>query len=141
MMARQAPSAPPQAIERSSSTLPYPSTPERGQGAADLLRQAEVPLTRKMIALALDGDRVALRCCMEQIASLAANQPVQFDLPPINGAADLPVATRSILEAVSTGRITPSAAAALSKCLAIHMDALVNVDLLQRLKYLEELES
>jgi len=137
---RLVPSVPPNVAERSGSTLRYTPTSEGGEGAADLLRQAQVPLTRKLIALALNGDRVALRCCMEQIASLTADRPIQLDLPPIHSVADLPVATRAILEAVSSGRITPSAAAALSKCIATHMDALTNVDLLQTLERLEQVE-
>lgn len=64
-------------------------------------------LTRKAIDLALEGDTVALRLCLERIAPPRKDVPVAFDLPTMVTAQDAAKASAAILEAVSLGSLTP----------------------------------
>ncbi len=45
-------------------------------------------ITQKAVDMALAGDTTALRLCLERIALARKDSPVQFDLPPIEDAAD-----------------------------------------------------
>ncbi|HWN80221.1 MAG TPA: DUF5681 domain-containing protein [Bradyrhizobium sp.] len=47
--------------------------------------QAEA-LTQKAIQMALDGDPVALRLCLDRLCPPRRDRPVSFPLPPITGA-------------------------------------------------------
>ena len=73
-----------------------------------LLDGEAVALTRKAIQAALEGDTVALRLCLERIAPVRKDAPVQFDLPAMNSAEDAAKAAASVLSAVSSGEVTPT---------------------------------
>ena len=68
--------------------------------------QAEA-LTQTAVTKALEGDSVALRLCMERIASAPKDQPISFSLPKMNSALDASEAAGSVLTAVSEGKLTP----------------------------------
>ena len=74
--------------------------------APDLEGEAEA-LTRQAVAMALDGDTTALRLCLERIAPPRKDTPVAFHLPPMETAADAAKTAAGVLEAVSTGDLTP----------------------------------
>lgn len=65
-------------------------------------------LTRKAIQAALGGGTVALRLCLERIAPVRKDVPVQFDLPAMHSAIDAANAAASVLSAVSQGDVTPT---------------------------------
>ena len=65
-------------------------------------------LTRKAIEMALQGDGVALRLCLDRIAPPRKDSPVQFALPPMATAHDAAQAAGAILEAVADGELTPT---------------------------------
>ena len=65
-------------------------------------------LTRKAIESALGGDSVALRLCLERIAPVRKDAPVQFALPEMNSAEGAAKAAGAVLSAVSDGKLTPS---------------------------------
>jgi hypothetical protein len=94
-------------------------------------------LTQKAIDLALAGDMQALRLCMDRLAPPRRDRPVTFDLPRIETIADLPQATRAIMEAVAAGELTPSEAAELGKLVDAHAKAIEVTDLHRRLEALE----
>jgi hypothetical protein len=94
-------------------------------------------LTQKAIDLALAGDMQALRICMDRLAPVRRDRPVMFDLPRIETIADLPQATRAIMEAVAAGELTPSEAAELGKLVDAHAKAIEVTDLHRRLEALE----
>src|SRR6516162_8270791 len=54
-----------------------------------LLDGEAAALTHKAVAFALAGNPNALRLCVERILAPRRDRPVQFDLPPIRGAADI----------------------------------------------------
>lgn len=98
--------------------------------------QAEA-LTQKAIDLAMDGDIVALRLCLDRLAPARRDRPVTFDLPKIETAADLPKATRAIMEAVAAGELTPSEAAELGKLVDAHATAITVTQLAERLNAID----
>lgn len=94
-------------------------------------------LTKKCIALALEGDRTALRLAMERIAPLRKGRPVTFTLPAIGGANDINAAVGAVAEAMARGEITPEEAAAIANVLDMKRRAIETVDIERRLDALE----
>src|SRR5215204_7675724 len=94
-------------------------------------------LTRKAIEMALSGDTVALRLCLDRLAPVRKDRPVTFALPKIETTADLPKASAALLEAVASGELTPSEAAELGKLVEAHVRAIEATELQVRLKRLE----
>jgi uncharacterized protein DUF5681 len=60
-------------------------------------------LTRKAIEMALAGDTVAMRLCMDRIVPARKDRPVPFTLPKLETAADALAATAALVEAVAAG--------------------------------------
>jgi hypothetical protein len=69
--------------------------------------QAEA-LTQRAVELALDGDTVALRLCLERLAPPPRDAPVEFTLPPMKTSRDAAEAAGAVLQAVSQGELTPA---------------------------------
>ncbi len=65
-------------------------------------------LSRKAIEMALAGDSVALRLCLDRLAPARKDSPVQFPLPRMTTARDAAQAAGAVLEAVSEGDLTPT---------------------------------
>jgi len=61
-------------------------------------------LTRKAVALALDGDPTAMRLCFDRIIAPRRARPVHLDLPPIVEAADIANAMGAITRRHYAGR-------------------------------------
>ena len=84
--------------------------------AAEALLDGEAEaLTRKAIEMALGGDTVALRLCLERIYPPRKDRPVTFSLPPITCARDAADISAAVTAAVSNGDITLSEAAEIAK--------------------------
>lgn len=95
-------------------------------------------LTRKAIEMALEGDTVALRMCMDRLMPVRKDRPITFTLPEIESAADLTKATKALMQGVADGEITPSEAAELSKLVDAHVKAVEVRDVAARLAALEQ---
>lgn len=102
-----------------------------------LLAGESEALTRKAIELALSGDIVALRLCLDRIAPARKERTIYFDMPAISSASDLPLATASLLDAASSGDLTPSEARELGALVDTHIKAIEVADLYARLELLE----
>lgn len=76
--------------------------------ALELMDGEAEALSRKAVELALAGDTVALRLCLERVAPPRKDGPVSFALPSMNGAKDAAVAAGAVLQAVSAGDLTPA---------------------------------
>jgi hypothetical protein len=94
-------------------------------------------LTRKAMALALDGDASAMRLCFERIIAPRRARPVHLDLPPIAEAADIARAMAAITAAVAEGAITPGEGAEIGMVVETYLRALEASDFDRRLKALE----
>ena len=79
--------------------------------------QAEA-LTQKAVDMALAGDTVALKICIDRIFPPRKDRPVTFPLPPINSARDAADVMSSVMNAVATGQLTPADASEISKVVA-----------------------
>lgn len=77
------------------------------RAALELLDGEAEALTRQAVTMALGGDGVALRLCLERIAPPRRDAPVQFDLPRMATARDAATAAGAVLEAVASGELTP----------------------------------
>ena len=98
-------------------------------------------LTCKAIELALSGDVTALKLCLERLAPPRKETPVQFDLPPLEGAAAAVAAFQSILGGVANGNLTPSEASKLAVLVEGYRKALETEEFEHRLDALEEREA
>ena len=105
---------------------------------AEMLLDGEADaLTRKAVALALGGDALALRLCLDRVIAPRRDRPVHFDLPPIADIADVAKAMAAITAAVAEGAITPSEGAAVARVVDAHVRAVEASDFDRRLKALE----
>ena len=85
--------------------------------AEALIGRKTVPLTNKLIELALLGDRAALRACLDRIAPPRREPPIDLDLPVVNTRADLLAALTEIASATASGALTSTQSAALTQML------------------------
>ena len=77
------------------------------QAVLALLQGEAEALSRKAIEMALAGDGVALRLCLDRIAPPRKDSPAQFPLPRISSAQDAAQAAGAVLTAVADGELTP----------------------------------
>jgi hypothetical protein len=75
-----------------------------------LLEGESEALTRKAVELALAGDPVALRLCIERILPVCRERAVRLTLPPIEGVSDVSAATNVVTSAPARGALTPGEA-------------------------------
>ena len=80
-------------------------------------------LTRKAIELALAGDGMALRLCLERILPPRKERPVEIELPPLAGSEDAVAASAALLAAVAAGAIAPGEAREVGRLLELHLKA------------------
>jgi hypothetical protein len=103
-----------------------------------LLEGEAEALTRKAVELAKEGNPVALRLCLERLLPPRKDRPINFTLPEVKEAGDLPKALLAILAAVAQGEITPGEgqrlAAMLATMLATYEKGLVTAEWEGRLK-------
>jgi len=95
-------------------------------------------LTRKAVDMALAGDTVALRLCLERIAPPRKDAPVRFDLPPMESAASASAAMGAILAGVASGDLTPGEGGAIAGLVEGYRKALETTEFEARLKAVEE---
>lgn len=99
--------------------------------------EAEV-LTRKAVELALEGDTVALRLCLERIAPPARERPIEnFRLPSLNNSQSVLEALEIVAQRLSSGELLPSEAKAICLLLDKYHQHLEITVLAQRLESLE----
>ena len=114
-----------------------PGNPGRPKGARHRITRVAEALTRKAVDLALAGDSMALRLCLERILPPRKERPVDIELPSLTGAKDAVAASAALLAAVAGGEIAPGEATAIGKLLELHLRAIEAHDLETRLAALE----
>ena len=100
--------------------------------------QAEA-LTQKAVDMALAGDTVALRLCLERIYPARRDRPVTFALPPITSARDAADISAAVMAAVSNGDITLSEASEIGKLIDSYVKAYQTAELNDRVACVEQL--
>jgi len=103
----------------------------------NLLAEEAEAIGRKAVEMAKGGDLAAIRLCMARLAPARKDEPVAFELPPIEKAADGVAAAASIVAAVAAGELTPSQAAELCKVIDVYVRALDSKGFDERLTKLE----
>lgn len=96
-------------------------------------------LTRRAVDLALAGDTVALRLCLERLVAPAKDRPIRtgaVSLPPV-GQGNVAGAIAAVVESVAAGSLTPAEGQALAGLLEVHRKALESEDFERRLAALE----
>lgn len=99
--------------------------------------QAEA-ITAKCIEMAISGDGLAMRLCMERVVPLRRGRPVKFNLPKLEGPADLTRALGGLLQATADGSLTPEEAGTIAAILETKRRAHETVELETRLLALEK---
>lgn len=94
-------------------------------------------ITRKVIELALAGDTTTLRLCLDRLLPPRRERPVQFNLPPLQSAADAPGAVAAIAAATAAGEITPGEAAEFTKLVDTFVRAIEVYETARRLRSAE----
>ena len=94
-------------------------------------------ITQKAIEMALAGDTVALRLCIERIAPARKDAPVEFNLPNVETARDAAQAASALLRAVSEGVVTPLEGATVMGLLEQYRRTLEASDFEKRIEALE----
>jgi hypothetical protein len=106
-----------------------------------LLEGQHQALTQKAVDLALAGDTVALRLCLDRIAPPRKDAPIKIDLPPVRTVADAVDASVAVLAAVAEGEVTPDEAGRVMALLTAHRGIVEAGDLEARIAALEAKEA
>ena len=107
------------------------------QAVLALLEGEGEALTRKAIEMALAGDGVALRLCLDRIAPPRKDNPVQFALPQMASAHDAAKTAAAVLEAVAGGELTPAEGAQVMSLIDGYRKVLELLELEARISALE----
>jgi hypothetical protein len=94
-------------------------------------------ITRRAVALALEGDGAALRLCLERIAPPRRDAPVTFALTPMTTALDAANAAAAVLGAVAEGELTPGEGAHVMALIETYRRTLETTELEARVWALE----
>jgi len=94
-------------------------------------------IARKAIELAKAGETAALRMCLDRLVRARKDEPVVFDLPLLDTAADSVAAAARIVAAVAAGDLTPSEAVDVAKVIDVYVGALATKGFEERLNKLE----
>lgn len=95
-------------------------------------------VTRKCIALALQGDRSALRLCMERISPARRDACIRMRLPSIHGAQDVDRAAEKVTQAIRRGEITPEEGQTMMTILEMRSRVIERSEFETRMKNLEQ---
>jgi hypothetical protein len=108
------------------------------RAAQELLNSEAQTITRKAVDLAIEGNPVALRLCLERILPPRKDRPVSIGLPKVERAGDITKALSTILAAVAQGEITPTEALDLAGLVELLRRGIETGEIEDRLQVLEE---
>lgn len=94
-------------------------------------------ITRKAIEKAKEGNMAAIRICLDRLAPPRKDRHIEFTLPKMEKASDAAAASATIIEATSSGELTPSEAGELLKIVEGYARTLQVSDFEERLERLE----
>ena len=111
----------------------------RGKPGDDLLDQFAPHLMGECIRRALkEGDRTALRLCVERVSPTRRGAALSFGLPTIRSAQDAERAAAKVTQALHRGQCTPAEATEVMKFLQAHTRLLQDLQWERRLDKLEQ---
>ena len=109
--------------------------------AESLLDGESEALTRQVIDMALAGDIVALRICLDRILPPRRERPIRFNMPPLKTIADALAAMPLIAEGVARGELSASEVGTLLGLVDSFIKGLSQVEFDTRLSALENKNS
>ena len=95
-------------------------------------------LTRKCISLGLQGDRNALRLCIERVSPARRDACIRLSLPKIETAQDVGLAAEKVTQAIQRGKITPEHGAKMMNILEMRSRVIERSELEKRIQNLEQ---
>jgi hypothetical protein len=95
-------------------------------------------IVRKAIELAKKGDVSMIRALLGYILPPKPDRHLKLTLPAIETAEDALLVSRSIVEAIATGELSPAEGADMAKALETHVKLVEVLDLERRLVALEQ---
>src|SRR5258708_10363080 len=104
----------------------------------EMLEDSGMGILARLRLMALQGDRTAMRLCLERLLPVRKGRPVYFRLPVMNTVADVAKAQRMVLQQVSKGFLTPEEGQSVSGMIQTTLQCLLAGDLLPRLEKLEQ---
>ncbi|MGA2717225.1 MAG: hypothetical protein ABSG41_29455 [Bryobacteraceae bacterium] len=104
----------------------------------ELLDEYKLPLTRKCISLAGQGDRSAMRICMDRIFPPRRDACIRMSLPPIKTARDVDKAAERVTQAIGRGKIAPAEGAIMMEILKTRSEIIESVHTVSRIEKLEK---
>jgi hypothetical protein len=116
-----------------------PGARNRATLAVEALFDGEAEkLSRKAVEMALEGNAVALRLCLDRIAPPRRGRPITLDIGAVKTPADLADAQAVVLTAMAAGEITSEEAADVARVIEAVGSAYERRELESRLAVLEE---
>ena len=103
-----------------------------------ILERSAEEMTNRLVELAVKGEFAALKFALARLAPPRRDTPVEFDLPPIDGADDTQRASSAILAAIAAGDLTPNEARSIMAMLVVHKDIVTAGDHERRLDEIEK---
>jgi hypothetical protein len=104
----------------------------------DLLEEYAPHLVRKCIALALQGERSAMRICMERISPARRDALIRMSLPKIGTAQDVDKAAETVMQGIGRGVITPADGEKMMNIFEMRSRIIGDVQVESRITKLEE---
>ena len=115
-----------------------PGTRNRATLAVESLMEGQAEaLSRKAVELALQGNLLALRLCLDRVAPLRKGRAVPIEMNAVATFADLAAAHLQIVNAMGCGLLSPEEAAAAATALDRAVCAIERQELEQRIEALE----
>jgi hypothetical protein len=92
----------------------------------------------KAVEMALKGDSSMLRAMLNTLVPRRRDRAVEFELPPVDTAADALKASSAVLAACSRGELSPNEAAEIMGLISTHVRTIEVAELETRLSALEK---
>ena len=102
------------------------------------IEQKAPAIIDKLLALALEGDKAALRLTVERLIPPVKEAPITFDLLPSQNATEIATAVERILEQVAGGELTIDEGQKLIAQLEVKLKSIETAEISERLDRLEE---
>ena len=95
-------------------------------------------LTRTAVKMALSGDAVAMRMCLDRLFPVPKDRPVTIALPSMVSAADAAAVMATVVNSMARGEVTPAEAGAVAAVVETFRRTVETADIERRLEALEE---
>ena len=115
-----------------------PDSRNKATVAVEALLDGEAEkLIRKAIEMALAGNTVAMRLCLDRLCPPRRTRPIELELPKVETAGGVLQAHAEVIDAMAQGGITPDEASSVSSVLEVKRRSIEACELEARITELE----